>query len=176
MLEQKIDSSKKLVIVHPSSYKDWNNNWGLERFVTLSHQLIHDHGHQVLACFPKKEQSIAKLFLDQVEGVTVYVGLLRQSMALISKSDLMIDNTSGQSHISSALNIPTLVLTGPGDYKKTYYDRDVHKEEGLIFHHEVPCRDFFMSRCLPPDPCQNQVCLDHSVEDVLKKTLEVLRS
>ena len=62
MLEQKIDSSKKLVIVHPSSYKDWNNNWGLERFVTLSHQLIHDHGHQVLACFPKKSSLLLSYF------------------------------------------------------------------------------------------------------------------
>ena len=176
MAEQKIDSSRKLIIIHTSSYKDWNNNWGLERFVILSRQLIHDHGHQVLACFPEKEQSAAKLFLKQVERAFVYVGPLRESMALISKADLMIDNTSGQSHISSALNIPTLVLTGPGDYKKVYYDRDIHKEEGLIFHQDVPCRDFFMSRCLPPDPCQNQVCLDHSVEDVLKKSLEVLRS
>ena len=176
MAEQKIDPSRKLIIIHTSSYKDWNNNWGLERFVTLSRQLIHDHGHQVLGCFPEKEQSAAKLFLNQVERASVYVGPLRESIALISKADLMIDNTSGQSHISSALNIPTLVLTGPGDYKKVYYDRDIHKEEGLIFHQDVPCRDFFMSRCLPPDPCQNQVCLDHSVEDVLKKSLEVLRS
>jgi ADP-heptose:LPS heptosyltransferase len=176
MAEQKIDSSRKLIIIHTSSYKDWNNNWGLERFVILSRQLIHDHGHQVLGCFPEKEQSAAKLFLNQVERASVYVGPLRESMALISKADLMIDNTSGQSHISSALNIPTLVLTGPGDYKKVYYDRDIHKDQGLIFHQDVPCRDFFMSRCLPPDPCQNQVCLDHSVEDVLKKSLEVLRS
>jgi heptosyltransferase III len=176
MAEQKIDSSKKLIIIHTSSYKDWNNNWGLERFVILSRQLIHDHGHQVLGCFPEKEQSTAKLFLNQVEMASVYVGPLRESMALISKADLMIDNTSGQSHISSALNIPTLVLTGPGDYKKVYYDTDIHKEEGLIFYKDVPCRDFFMSRCLPPDPCQNQVCLDHSVEDVLKKSLEVLLS
>ena len=176
MAEQKIDSSRKLIIIHTSSYKDWNNNWGLERFVILSRQLIHDHGHQVLSCFPEKEQSAAKLFLNQVKMASVYVGPLRESMALISKADLMIDNTSGQSHISSALNIPTLVLTGPGDYKKVYYDTDIHKEEGLIFYKDVPCRDFFMSQCLPPDPCQNQVCLDHSVEDVLKKSLEVLRS
>ncbi len=176
MAEQKIDSSRKLIIIHTSSYKDWNNNWGLERFVILSRQLIYDHGHQVLSCFPEKEQSAAKLFLNQVKMASVYVGPLRESMALISKADLMIDNTSGQSHISSALNIPTLVLTGPGDYKKVYYDTDIHKEEGLIFYKDVPCRDFFMSQCLPPDPCQNQVCLDHSVEDVLKKSLEVLRS
>ena len=175
IVEQKIAPSKKLIVIHPSSSQD-NRDWGMERFAMLAHQLIHEHNHQILACFPKKEQSIAKLLLEQVKGVFVHLGSLRQSIVLISKADLMIDNASGPSHISSALNIPTLVLMGPQDYKNTYYDKDIHKEKDLLFYQDVPCRDLFMSRCLPPDPCQNQVCLDHSVEDVLKKSLEVLRS
>ncbi len=175
MVEQKIDSSKKLVIIHPSASQDYKN-WGLERFAVLSRHLINDHGHQVLCCFPEKEKSIAKLLLDQVEGVFVYLGPLRQSMALISKADLMIDSASGPSHISSALNIPTLVLMGPQDIKNTYYDKDIHKAKGLLFYQEVPCRDLFMSRCLPPNPCQNRICMEHSVENVLKKSLEFLRT
>ena len=175
IVEQKIAPSKKLIVIHPSSSQD-NRDWGMERFAMLAHQLIHEHNHQILACFPKKEESIAKLLLEQVKGVFVHLGSLRQSIALISKADLMIDNASGPSHISSALNIPTLVLMGPQDYKNTYYDKDIHKEKDLLFYQDVPCRDLFMSRCLPPDPCQNQVCLDHSVEDVLKKSLEVLRA
>ena len=139
----------------------------------LSRQLIHDHGHQVLGCFPEKEQSIAKLLLDKLEGIFVHAGPLRQSIALISKADLMIDNCSGPSHISSALNIPTLVLMG-ADYKNIYRDRDIYKEKSFLFYQNVPCRDLFWSRCLPPDPCQDKVCLDHSVEDVLKKSLELL--
>jgi|MDTC01.3.fsa_nt_gb heptosyltransferase-2/heptosyltransferase-3 len=175
MVEQKIDPLKKLVVIHPSASQDYKN-WGLERFTVLSRRLIHDHGHQVLCCFPEKEQSIAKLLLDQVEGIFVYLGPLRQSMALISKADLMIDSASGPSHISSALNIPTLVLMGPQDIKNTYYDKDIHKAKGLLFYQEVPCRDLFMSRCLPPNPCQNRICMDHSVENVLKKSLELLRT
>ena len=174
MIEEKIDPVKKLIIIHPSSSQDYKN-WALERFIILSRRLIHDHGYQVLGCFPKKERSTAELLLDQVKEIFVYVGPLRRSMALISKADLLIDNGSGPSHISSALNIPTLVLMGPQDYKNTYYDRDIHKEKGLLFYRDVPCRDLLMSRCLPPDPCQNQVCLDHPVEDILKKSLEILQ-
>ena len=174
MVEQKIDPSKKLVVIHPASSQD-HKDWGLDRFVTLSRQLIRDHGHQVLGYFSEQEQSIANLLLDQVEGVFVYVGPLRPSMALLSKADLMIDNCSGPSHISAALNVPTLVLMGV-DYKNTYRDRDIYKEKNFLFFREVPCRDLFLSKCLPPDPCQNRICMDHPVEDVLKKSLELLRT
>ena len=172
MVKQKIDPSKKLIIIHPTT-KNSYTDWGLERFIMLSRKLIHEHGHQVLSCFPKKEQSIAKSLLDQLEEIFVHVGPLRQSMALISKANLMIDNCSGPSHISSALGIPTLVLMG-ADYKNIYRDRDLYKEKSFLFYQNVPCRDLFWTRCLPPDPCQNHVCLDHSVEDVLKKSLELL--
>ena len=173
MVKQKIDPSKKLIIIHPSTSKSWTN-WGLERFILLAGQLINDHGHQVLGCFPKKEQSISKLLLEKLEGVFVHVGPLRQSIALISKADLMIANCSGPSHISVALNIKTLVLMG-ADYKNIYRDSEIYKENCFLFYKNVPCRDSLLSQCLPPDPCQNKICLDHSVEDVLKKSLEFLQ-
>ena len=85
----------------------------------------------------------------------------------------MIDNCSGPSHIASALNIKTLVLMG-ADYKNIYRDSETYKENCFIFYKNVSCRDMFLSRCLPPDPCQNKICLDHPVEEVLRKSLELL--
>mgnify|MGYP001970174204 CR=1 FL=1 len=104
----------------------------------------------------------------------MHVGSLRQSIALISKAGLMIDNCFTQFYISSALKIKTLVLLG-ADYRNIYRDKDIYKGNSFIFYKNVPCRDIFWSRCLPPDPCQNKICLDHSVEDVLKKSLELIR-
>jgi ADP-heptose:LPS heptosyltransferase len=172
MIKQNIDASKKLIIIHPTTNNSYTD-WGVDRFVTLATQLINDHGHQVLACFPEKEQSISKTLLDKINGIFVHVGSLRQSISLISKADLMIDNCSAPSHISVALNIPTLVLMG-ADYSNIYRDKDIYNGSAFLFYKNVPCRDLFWSRCLPPDPCKNRVCLDHSVEDVLNKTLKVL--
>ena len=109
----------------------------MERFVELSCLLIDNHGYQILGCFSEKEEIIANLFRDQVRGVFIHAGHLRKSIALISKADLMIDNASGPSHISSALNIPTIVLMGPQDYKNTYYDKDIHKEKSFFFYRDV---------------------------------------
>ena len=172
MVKQKIDPSKKLIIIHPASNNSYTD-WGLDRFINLASQLINNHGHQVLACFPEKEQSISDLLVEQLKEIYVHVGSLRQNMALISKADLMIDNCSAPSHISSALKIKTLVLLG-ADYKNIYRDSEIYKENCFIFYKNVPCRDSLWSRCLPPDPCQNKVCLDHPVEEVLRKSLELL--
>ncbi len=171
-IKQKIDPLKKLIIVHPTTNNSYTD-WGIDRFVELASQLIHDQGHQVLACFPEKEKAVSKLLIEKLKGVYIHVGSLRQNMALISKSDLMIDNCSAPSHISSALKIKTLVLMG-ADYKNIYRDGAIYKENSFLFYKNVPCRDLFWSRCLPPDPCKNKVCLDHSVEDVLKKSLDLL--
>jgi ADP-heptose:LPS heptosyltransferase len=173
LAQKKIDPSKKLIIIHPSSSQGYRN-WGMERFAELACLLIKNHGYQILGCFSENEQPVAKSLHDLVEGVFIHAGPLRKSIALIYKADLMIDNASGPSHISSALNIPTIVLMGPQDYKNTYYDKDVHKESSFLFYLDVPCRDLLMSRCLPPNPCQNRVCQDYSVEEVYKKAQEFL--
>ena len=172
MVKQRMDPSKKLIVIHPTT-KNSYTDWGLDRFINLATQLINDHGHQVLACLPEKEQSVSKLLIDQLKGIYVHVGSLRQSIALISKADLMIDNCSAPSHISSALKIKTLVLLG-ADYRNIYRDKEIYKDNSFLFYKNVPCRDTFWSRCLPPDPCQNKICLDHSDEDILKKSLELL--
>ena len=172
MAKKKMDPSKKLIIIHPTTNNSYTD-WGLDRFINLASQLINNHGHQVLACFPEKEQSISELLVEQLKQIYVHVGSLRQNMALISKADLMIDNCSAPSHISSALKIKTLVLLG-ADYKNIYRDSEIYKENCFIFYKNVPCRDSLWSRCLPPDPCQNKICLDHPVEEVLRKSLELL--
>ena len=109
----------------------------------------------------------------EIDDIFIYVGPLRPSMALIQQADLMVDNCSGPSHISAALQVPTLVLMGV-DFKNTYRDENIYKYRHFLFFRDVPCRDLFLSKCLPPDPCQNRICMDHSVEEVFKKAQELL--
>jgi ADP-heptose:LPS heptosyltransferase len=96
-------------------------------------------------------------------------------MALINEADLMIDNSSGPAQISAALKIPTLVLVGP-DYQNTYHDKDLYKANNYVFFKDVPCRDLFFTRCLTPKNCEKLICLEHPVDEVVKKSLELLRT
>ena len=174
LAELKVDPLKKLVMIHPESSQP-HKHWGLERFVQLSRNLINDCGYQVVGIFPPKEQSIANLFQEQVDGVFISVGSLRSNMALIQQANLVVDNCSGPSHISVALQVPTIVLMGV-DFKNTYRDENIYKDKHFLFFREVPCRDAFLTKCLPPDPCQNRICMDHSVDAVFAKAKELLNT
>jgi ADP-heptose:LPS heptosyltransferase len=171
--ELKIDPVKTLIMIHPASSQN-HKNWGMERFVKLSRHLINDCGYQVMGIFSSQEQSVADLLEEKVDGVFIYVGPIRPSMALIQQADLMIDNCSGPSHISVALQVPTIVLMGV-DFKNTYRDENIYKDKHFLFFREVSCRDLFLSQCLPPDPCQNRICMDHSVEAVFAKAKELIK-
>ena len=168
-----VDSSKKLIVIHPAVTQPYRH-WGWDRFIMLSRQLSEDYGHQVMGIFSSQEQSVANSFKEQVKEALVYAGPIRPSMALINEADLMIDNDSGPAHISAALKIPTLVLVGP-DYQNTYRDKSIYKENNYVFFRDVPCRDLFFSRCLTPKNCEKLICLEHPVDEVVKKSLELLR-
>ena len=167
-----VDSSKKLIVIHPATTQPYRD-WGLDRFVMLSRQLIEDYGHQVMGIFSSKEQPIADSLTEQVKEALVYVGPIRPSMALINEADLVIDNDSAPSMIGTALKIPALVLVGP-DRQNTYRDKDVYEGNNYVFFRDVPCRDLFFTRCLTPKNCEKLICLEHPVDEVVKKSLELL--
>jgi ADP-heptose:LPS heptosyltransferase len=168
------DSSKKLIIIHPAVTQPYRH-WGLDRFIMLSKQLNEGYGHQVMGIFSTQEQSIADSFKEQIKEALIYVGPIRPSMALINEADLMIDNDSGPAHISAALKIPTLVLVGP-DYQNTYRDKSIYKGDNYVFFKDTPCRDLFFTRCCTPKTCEKLICLEHSVDEVVKKSLELLHT
>jgi len=173
LAENGLDREKKIIMIHPAVTQPYRH-WGMDRFIELSQKLILDGENQVMGIFSKMEQSIADKLIEKVEGIFVYVGALRQSMALIQQADLMIDNDSGPAHVAQALKVPTLVLVGP-DYKNSYRDSQVYGNNDYVFYQDTPCRDLFFSKCLPPDPCQNRICMDHSVEAVFAKAKELLK-
>ena len=167
-----VDPSKKLIIIHPAVSQPIRH-WGLARFIMLSQKLITDYGYQVMGIFSSEEKTIADSLTEQVKEAFVYIGPIRQSIALINEADLMVDNSSGPAQISVALKIPTLVLVGP-DYKNTYHERSAYEKNNYVFFKDVPCRDLYFTKCLTPGPCEKLICLEHPVDEVVKKSLELL--
>ena len=168
-----VDPLKKLIIIHPAVSQPIRH-WGLDRFIMLSQKLITDYGYQVMGIFSSEEKTIADSLTEQVKEAFIYIGPVRQSIALINEADLMVDNSSGPAQISVALKIPTLVLVGP-DYKNTYHERSAYEKNNYVFFKDVPCRDLYFTKCLTPGPCEKLICLEHPVDEVVKKSLELLR-
>lgn len=69
---------------------------------------------------------------------------LRQSAALISRCSCFVTTDSGPMQMSLSLDVPTIVLAGPTDMRRTGpLDRDRH----IVVQKEVPCRPCDMKEC-----------------------------
>ena len=61
-------------------------------------------------------------------------------------------------------------------------DPDIYTDKYFVFNKEVPCRDLFQTQCYSyidsktnTPICQDQICLDFSVDEVVEKALELVK-
>jgi heptosyltransferase III len=171
---------KKIITVNPcSSLKI--KNWGIENFSLLCKNLILEGDIQIIITCPLKEVDNIAPIKKLSPEVEVFSGSLRQVMGLINESDLFIGNDSGPAHISQALDIPTLTISGLATLS-FIYDPGLAKEKHYAFNKEVYCRDLFQTQCMSSiDPvtnhpfCDTMTCLDLSVDEVAAKALDLLK-
>ncbi|MFQ5672912.1 MAG: glycosyltransferase family 9 protein [Nitrospinales bacterium] len=165
LADQGFDTAKPFAVIHPTASRQ-TKEWGMERFGRLAKELMEKNDVQVLlTCSPDEEPRL-KALLDHASS-PVFTGPLRQLMAIIQEADLMIDNDSGPSHIAVALNVPTVTLLGP-NIKEIFNDYYSGDDRHFLFYKEVPCRECGLLRC------DNKICLDFTVEEVLDKCLQSL--
>ena len=153
--------------------------WGLKNFSELCRILVIDHGFQVIVNVSKSEMERIKPIIEIVPDVVIFSGSIRNMLGIIKKCNLLIGNDSGPSHLSVAMDVPTIVLNGPSSVS-LYRDPDIYTNKHFVFNKEVPCRDLFQTQCysyIEPKTntpvCQNQVCLDFSVAEVAAKAIEL---
>ena len=99
----------------------------------------------------------------------------KKTISIIHESSLLIGGDSLFSAVSSALNIPTIVIQGPlwKPYLGASWDNDLHLDRNnfFVFYKDLPCRDLLNTGCIS---CSDQVCFDFSVEEVLQKVEKVM--
>ncbi len=98
------------VLIHPGSHGSVET-WPMESFLQLAVKTA-DRGHQVVFTAGKDEgevvSQVQKLGHKGVHAIPAGSLGLRQLMAIISNSRMMICNSTGPLHIASALSIPTI--------------------------------------------------------------------
>jgi hypothetical protein len=83
----------------------------------------------------------------------------------------MIGNDSGPTQFPPALNTPCLIFVG-NEFKEMYRDSDIFKGKFSSLYKDVPCRDLLSTLCFIP--CEDRVCLNFPVIDVLNKALGLM--
>lgn len=96
-----------IIILHPGAITNSERNWPLSKYFTLGNQLIRQD-YTVVITGVEEEKSLLKDYL--VPPFIDLVGKLslRELMAVIAASDLVISAATGAMHIAASFRIPTI--------------------------------------------------------------------
>ncbi|MEE9258055.1 MAG: glycosyltransferase family 9 protein [Nitrospinaceae bacterium] len=161
------DMDKKIVVVHPTAAAEIRE-WGMDLFGQLIGKLAGQRGIQTLAICTESEYPRVKALHKYVPDLVVMHRMtLRQMMAIIHESGLVIDNDSSPSHVAAAFNIPAIVLFSQA-IKEIFRPYNEEKDKHFVFYKDVDCRECGL------DQCDNRICMDFTVDEVLEKCLQLL--
>jgi ADP-heptose:LPS heptosyltransferase len=125
-----------------------SRRWPAERFAAVADALRTQTGAQILVLGGPGDERLGDSVVRAMQRRAVNVAgrlSLGASAALINQLDLLITNDTGPSHIARALDTPSVVLFGPGDYSRWRpLDEQTHRSVMVgvacspCFHRECP--------------------------------------
>lgn len=157
LVKRGIKTDELIIGVHPGGYYE-SQCWLPERFATVADRLISKYEAQILVFGAKSDQEQVTVLVQSMQNqpvIAVKLGL-REFIAVLSFSHLLLCNNSGPLHIASALGIPTVSTMGP---TVPYLCWPVG-ENHIVLRKSLEC-----------SPCERAVCKEHhcmtaiSVED-----------
>ncbi len=107
---------KNIILVIGSSWK--SKNYPKERFLKIADELQENS----LIVWGNEEERERALWIEKHSNFAKAMPKLSLNSlkALISKSDIVIGNDTGPTHIAWAMNIPSITIFGPTPISKTY--------------------------------------------------------
>ncbi len=153
---------QQFIIIHPGG--NWKlKRWPAENFTLLIRRLMND-GYKVAITGSSGDQELAqKIAVDLPEQPVIFTGKLslKELMAFMQKSKLVISGDSGPIHLAGAVGAPTIGIFGPTRPEITG-PRGV--KPTLILQKNVGCNQV---ACYHLD-CPSNICMQAiSVEDVI---------
>ena len=146
LAERGVTSDRPLVGLFPGG--GWGHKcWPAERFAALGDRLA--DAAQVLVVGGVRDREACRAVAREMRRPPVlFDGLtsLRQTMALIARTDVFISNDTGPMHVAVALGRPTIALFGPSDVTKY----GPWGPSGVVIRRPLPC-----------SPCPQQVDTCH---------------
>jgi ADP-heptose:LPS heptosyltransferase len=108
--------SRQYVIIHPGSRGSWRQ-WPPDHFALLANY-CYDKGYTIVVTGTKEESHITSELIQYIHAPCINLTgktSLGSLGALVSDSFLVIANCTGISHIASALNIPSIIISMDGE-------------------------------------------------------------
>ncbi|MGC9195038.1 MAG: lipopolysaccharide heptosyltransferase II [Syntrophobacteraceae bacterium] len=153
---------ERFAAINPGAAYGSAKRWYPKRFAKVADALASDFGFKVLLVGGPAEADIGSEILSAMSsGALNMIGRtsVRQLMALLASSELVVTNDSGPMHVAAAFGRPVVALFGPTDHTVT---SPLCSRLALVRKH-TECAPCLKRECPGDHRCMAQI----SVEDVL---------
>jgi len=157
---------QKIVAVNPGATNNPLKRWPAERFALLADRLSGEAGCTVVLIGGASEEAIADDVLGRMRKSAVKLTgrtSLRESVALLELSDLVVSNDTGPAYVAAALDRPTLTIFGPTDC----WAICPTSPTVVIVCEPVPCAPCRVRRCPENHACMRRITVDRVYETAL---------
>lgn len=168
-------ASEKLVALGTGGGASWGKDaykkqWPIDKWVNLAKKLLENEDIKLFVCAAPGEEELAQAIMDlSAKRVLTSENLsLRQFMAVLANSELMIANDGGPLHIAAALDVSTVGVFGPVDenvYGAYSLQKDKHFNVALDLECHPCYRKFRLADCNSDHACLKSL----SVETIYTK-------
>ena len=154
---------KDFILVHPGA-KRKTNKWDEERFIGIINQI--KNKFDVILTGSKDEKEICKMIREETGCIDLSGELnIKELIALLSFSRLLISNDTGPIHLAPLVKIPVVVIQSARDFENKWKP---FGENVYLIRKNTGC-----TPCLKEE-CENLICMDISVEEVLKVVEKII--
>ncbi|MFH1395197.1 MAG: glycosyltransferase family 9 protein [Candidatus Omnitrophota bacterium] len=181
-LREKNIDSKRFVAIVPGGGASWGEQaqrrrWNPENFSRVA-DILSENSYQVIFIGDDSEKELCNTALRKMKmssAITENSLTLKQYVALLNESALVLCNDGGPLHITTALNVKGVFVFGPVD-DKVYGPYPVSRRHISVTADGVECRPCYYKFRLPE--CEhNKKCLTEiRPEQVAEKCLELLET
>ena len=187
-LEERLEARRMLaplkrpiVAINPGATYGSSKRWHPERFAETAQRVMHELEGSVLLLGGPKEAEIADEIVQSIDPscITSHTLLnlsgktsLRDLIAVISESDLMVTNDSGPMHIGYAVGTPLVAIFGSTSPEHT---GPVGRSD-IVIRKKIACSPCFERECKKKGlECMERITADE-VFDAMKKLVSTRRA
>jgi len=159
---QQVLPTGAVATINPGAAYGSAKRWLPQRFAAVADQLVDEYGMSIILTGGPAEAEIGHDIAAAMKSpCTNFIGKtnVRELMALLANSNLMITNDSGPMHIGAALQTPLVAVFGPTNHTTT----SPWSDNSQIVRHDVGCSPCMLRQCPTDHRCMESV----TVEDVM---------
>ncbi|MDY0211515.1 MAG: lipopolysaccharide heptosyltransferase II [Desulfuromonadaceae bacterium] len=162
--------SDNVIALNPGAAYGSAKRWFPERFAAVADALVQCFGAKIVLTGGPAEREIGEDIASFMQHDCInMVGKtdVRQLMALLGVSRLLITNDSGPMHVAAALDVPIVAVFGPTDHTTT----SPASARVRIVRKEVECAPCLLRQCPTDHRCMQSI----NAEDVIAAATELLK-